>query len=72
LEAVQNVENRPVVFTPAPGEPGVFRATPVRLGEPAGAYAQVLGGLSEGDEYVAHGAFILKAELGKASAEHQH
>jgi cobalt-zinc-cadmium efflux system membrane fusion protein len=32
----------------------------------------VLSGLEEGEEIVVAGAFILKAELGKEGAEHEH
>lgn len=33
---------------------------------------EVLSGLNAGDEYVAEHAFVLKAELGKGEAEHEH
>jgi cobalt-zinc-cadmium efflux system membrane fusion protein len=32
----------------------------------------VLAGLKEGEKYVAAGSFILKAEIGKAGADHEH
>jgi cobalt-zinc-cadmium efflux system membrane fusion protein len=32
----------------------------------------VLAGLKVGEKYVASGSFLLKAELGKAGAAHEH
>ena len=44
----------------------------IRIGEDDGVSVEVLEGLEEG-EVVANGeTFILKAELGKGSAEHSH
>ena len=33
---------------------------------------EVLGGLNAGETYAAENSFILKAELGKAAAGHEH
>jgi cobalt-zinc-cadmium efflux system membrane fusion protein len=70
--ALQLVEGETSVFVTVPGEPGTFARRRVIVGREVGGFVPVLSGLAEGEEYVAQGAFILKAELGKSSAEHQH
>lgn len=67
--AVQNLEGRDVVF--AQHDEG-FEPRPVKLGRSDGDKTEVLEGLAAGDRYVAANSFILKAELGKGSAEHGH
>ena len=49
-----------------------FEARPVKLGGSDGQWVEILHGLSSGERYVAHNSFILKAELGKAGATHEH
>lgn len=68
--AIQRMDNQQtVVFVPVPGG---FRAQPVRVGRSDAQVTEVLEGLKPGQPYVAAGSFVLKAELGKASAEHTH
>ena len=67
--AVQNLEGRDVVFVQH--EEG-FEPKPVKLGRTDGDQTEVLEGLAAGDRYAAANSFILKAELGKGSAEHGH
>lgn len=71
-EAVQTVEGGPAVFVPVPGEAQTFAKRAVTVGPAVGGRVPVLSGLTEGEAYVAAGSFLLKAELGKASAEHHH
>lgn len=68
-QALQSMEQQTVVFVPVQGG---FRAQPVRVGRSDGKATEVLEGLKPGQSYVAEGSFMLKAELGKASAEHSH
>jgi cobalt-zinc-cadmium efflux system membrane fusion protein len=70
--AVLSVEGRSSVFVPI--EPGgsAFCKHEVEIGTPVGDLIPVLAGLSAGDPVVVSGAFRLKAELGKASAQHEH
>lgn len=68
-DAVQMVEEKPVVFVEVAGG---FQAQPVKLGRSDGKMTEVLAGLKPGARYVAAGSFVLKAELGKDSAEHTH
>ncbi|MBI5434002.1 MAG: efflux RND transporter periplasmic adaptor subunit [Planctomycetes bacterium] len=70
--AVQTVEGETAVFVPVPGEPGTFAKRVVRVGASVGGMLPVFAGLAWGEAYVAEGSFILKAELGKAGAEHRH
>jgi cobalt-zinc-cadmium efflux system membrane fusion protein len=70
-DAVQTVEGREAVFIPA-DEPNTFTPVPLTLGRRVGHYYPVLSGLKEGDSYVAKGSFLLKAELGKEGAAHEH
>ena len=68
--AIQRLDQQQaVVFVPVPGG---FRAQPVRVGRADAKATEVLEGLKPGQPYVAEGSFVLKAELGKASAEHTH
>lgn len=67
--AVQSLEGRDVVFVQH--DEG-FEPRPVTLGRSDGDRTEVLEGLSAGDRYASTNSFILKAELGKGSAEHGH
>jgi membrane fusion protein, heavy metal efflux system len=44
----------------------------VKVGPPVGSWVEVLEGLEEGEPVVVSGSFVLKAELGKAGAVHEH
>lgn len=70
--AVMNVEGRSSVFVPT--EPGgsVFCKHTIEVGTPVGTHIPVLAGLMAGDLVVVSGAFRLKAEHGKAAAQHEH
>lgn len=70
--AVQTVEGQTAVFMPVSGEPNTFVKRPVSVGRVVGGMLPVLSGLSERDSLVVAGSFILKAEFGKSSAEHEH
>ena len=68
--AVQKIDGgKPVVFVPVEGG---FKAQPVKLGKSDAQNTEVLQGLTAGQSYVNGGSFILKSELGKATAEHVH
>ncbi len=71
-ESVQTVKGGPAIFVPVPGEENTFALRPVSAGKPVGGLVPVYAGLVEGERFVASGSFILKAELGKGAAEHQH
>ena len=67
--AIQTVEGRTVVFVET--EEGL-KARPVAVGRRGETLAQIVSGLEAGERYAAAGTFLLKAELGKGAAEHEH
>jgi len=67
--AVQSVEDKPSVFRAVDGG---FRAVPVKTGRADGKRVEILEGLQAGDRVATENAFVLKAELGKSTAEHGH
>ncbi len=69
FEAVQRLKGREVVFVP---EPEGFRARPVEIGRRGATLLEVRSGLEHGERYVTRGAFLLKAEIGKNDAAHEH
>jgi cobalt-zinc-cadmium efflux system membrane fusion protein len=69
LEAIQTLQYGNVVF----GRYGdYFEARPVELGRRDSKYVEVLSGLNVGEQYAAGNSFVVKAELGKAGASHDH
>lgn len=68
-EALQTVENRNVVFVRSGTK---FEARDVELGARDPEQVEVVFGLLEGDMYAAKNSFIVKAELAKGSASHEH
>lgn len=71
-EAVLTVEGRTSVFIPVEGEPNTFAPRQVTVGRPVNGFVPIQSGLNAGDRVVVAGAFILKAELGKSEAGHEH
>ena len=67
--ALQTIGGRPSVFVES--EEG-FTAHPVTLGRTGDTLVEVITGLEAGDRYAAANSFLLKAELGKGEAEHEH
>ncbi|EYF07450.1 efflux RND transporter periplasmic adaptor subunit [Chondromyces apiculatus] len=81
-EAVQRLDGKDVVFVQegdAPEGGAVFEARPVRIGRrgtsadgTGGKTVEVLAGIEAGDRYAGKNSFVLKAELGKSGAAHEH
>ncbi len=67
--AIQRVEGRPAVFV---REGNRYEAHTLTLGRSDGRVTEVLGGLTPGAEYVTANSYLLKAELEKSSASHDH
>lgn len=67
--AVQALDAGPAVFVAHDGE---FEVRPVVPGRSDAASIEILEGLAAGERYVAENGFVLKAELGKGEAEHDH
>jgi cobalt-zinc-cadmium efflux system membrane fusion protein len=70
--SIQTIEGRPSVFVPVKGEAGAFAVRAVKVGPATGGFVPVFEGLAEGEPVVTGGTFILKAELGKSGAGHEH
>ena len=78
-EAVQTIEGKEVIFIQE-GEGGdAFEARRVKVGRQGTApdaegrrSVEILDGLAVGDRYVGKNSFLLKAELGKSEAGHEH
>jgi cobalt-zinc-cadmium efflux system membrane fusion protein len=51
---------------------GGFAPVPVKTGRDNGQLVEITAGLAAGTTYAANGSFVLKSELGKGSAAHEH
>ncbi|MEQ1835825.1 MAG: efflux RND transporter periplasmic adaptor subunit [Candidatus Nitrotoga sp.] len=49
-----------------------FEARPLELGRSDGQFIEVVKGLNAGERYAAKNSFLIKADLGKAGASHDH
>ncbi len=73
--AVQNIDGKNVVFVATQQEQQIeFHPTPIKLGQSSkdSQYIEVLSGLNQGQKYAAQGSFLLKSELEKGEASHEH
>ncbi|MDR1275908.1 MAG: efflux RND transporter periplasmic adaptor subunit [Candidatus Accumulibacter sp.] len=68
-EAIQTVENKTIVFVRSKRG---FDAVPVETGRTDGKNVEIVRGIKAGVPYAAEGSFVIKSELGKASAGHDH
>lgn len=69
VESIQTVEDKPSLFVrTAEG----FITRHVELGVSENGFVEVRQGLEAGAQVATVGSFVLKSELGKASAEHAH
>ena len=69
VEAIQTHRDWKVVFARFDD---LFEARPVELGRSDGRWVEVVAGLQSGTKYAAANSFVLKADLGKAGASHDH
>ncbi len=67
--AIQSFRNMPVVFAKFGN---VFEVRMVELGARDGEYIEVISGIAPGTEYVTENSFLLKAEVLKDGASHDH
>ena len=67
-DALQTVDNKPIVFKAVPGG---FAVMPVKVGRSDGRHVEVLQGLEAGDKVASSNTFVLKADLGKSSVEEE-
>ena len=69
-EAIQRMEGNMVVFVQEEG--GTYKAHPVETGMSDSQWTEIKSGLNAGQRYVAKNSFVVKADIGKAGAEHEH
>jgi cobalt-zinc-cadmium efflux system membrane fusion protein len=69
-EAIQRMEGNNVVFVQEEG--GTYKAQPVETGMSDSQWTEIKSGLNAGQRYVAKNSFVVKADIGKAGAEHEH
>jgi cobalt-zinc-cadmium efflux system membrane fusion protein len=69
VEGLQSLNEETVVF----GRYGAyFEARPITLGRRDDKYVEVLEGLNVGEKYAAANSYLIKADIGKAGASHEH
>jgi cobalt-zinc-cadmium efflux system membrane fusion protein len=67
--ALQKFRDWDVVFL---NDGATFQAVPLELGRRDAEWVEVLSGLEPGQRYAAEGSFIVKADVGKSGATHDH
>ncbi len=68
-KAIQTIRDWSVVFVKYGN---LFEARPLQLGKSDGQWVEILKGLSVGEHYVEENSFLVKAEIEKSSATHDH
>lgn len=68
-DAVQTLDGKTVVFT---GVQEGFQVNPVQTGLSDGNMVEILDGLQSDTPYATKGSFIVKAQQGRGSVEHEH
>lgn len=69
IAAIQTMENKRVVFK---HNDNTFIAAHIEIGETDGQWVEVLSGLNAGEEYVSEKSFLIKADILKSGASHDH
>lgn len=67
--ALQTHEGNTVVFVHHDGE---YQARPVTTGASDEKFTEITAGLNPGEEYVTDNSYLIKADIGKSGAAHQH
>jgi len=67
--ALQTFRDWDVVFL---NDGDVFQAMPVTIGRRDDEWVEIVEGVAAGQRYVAEGSFIIKADIGKSGAVHEH
>jgi cobalt-zinc-cadmium efflux system membrane fusion protein len=70
VDAVQTLEGRQVVFVRV--GPEEYEARAVTIGRTSRDTVEITSGLHAGESYVSANAFLVKAEIGKGAASHDH
>jgi membrane fusion protein, heavy metal efflux system len=69
VRAIQRFRDWDVVFIQVGDE---YEIRPLQLGQRDGRFAQVLSGINAGDRYVVEQSFLVKADIEKSGASHDH
>ncbi len=67
--ALQSMESQTVVFVKNGNS---YEMIPVKTGVSDGRHVEILSGLTAGQSYVSEGSFIIKADILKSGAAHEH
>lgn len=68
-EAIQTFRDWNVVYIT---DGHIFQAMPVELGKQDQQHVEVISGIKEGDRYVSKNSFLIKSDVEKAGASHDH
>jgi cobalt-zinc-cadmium efflux system membrane fusion protein len=69
VDALQSFRDWTVVFARYGNQ---FEVRPVTVGRRSSRVVEILDGLSAGQDYVGKNSFVLKADIGKSEASHEH
>ena len=67
--AIQTMEDQTVLFVESNNS---YEMRPVKIGKTDNKNIEIVSGLSEGESYVSQGSFIIKADILKSGAAHEH
>ena len=67
--ALQTIEEKEIVFVQ---EGDSFEPRPIKLGRRDGDFVEIVSGILPGESYAAKNSFVLKAQIGKGEASHDH
>lgn len=69
VDAIQTMENKSVIFK---YHNNTFITSHVEIGKSDGQWTEILSGLKTGEEYVSENSFLIKADILKGGASHDH
>lgn len=69
VDALQTLEGKQVVFVKTGT---TYTARPVQIGRQSARMVEVISGLQAGETYVTKGSFLIRADIAKSGAEHEH
>ena len=68
-QALQEIEGNVAVFVRSGDR---YTAVPVQTGRHDEHHTEIISGLQPGDEYVSENSYLIKADIGKSGAAHEH
>lgn len=69
VDALQTLEGKQVVFVKTGT---TYTARPVQIGRQSARMVEIVDGLQPGEAYVTKGSFLIRADIEKSGAEHEH